>query len=413
MPRNGKRGSSLGVIITSRVPVEIEHVLGSHILDIDDLTVGELLASRHLPETMFQPYLVRGEHAIPVPLSTRLSDAPAETQKILVRAIRNTLFETLLPDFDGNSSPLGSEQGVGFRGIRTDQNGKARAVNATVDREQARQLVIDQVANFAKDYDLGSAGCVFGVSGGGDSNALAYGLSAALPPDKLTAFTLVFGAVFTEAAAVRARLLCQDLNIDHRVLYPEDIGRLLDIRTSLDELYADFSDQFGHEALHFFGTFLILRTARKFADQRGFRDMAFGYNREDLLAELLFMLMNGRRPLAFPARPLGRHRVVMPVWQAPKLLLDACHPNFSLENYRERDPYTTRQRSLAFFLAHTLDSSYPSFGLSLLAGTSRLFEGDWAELEHDDDMDVFVVPHASTESLQRVRELVSRHFGHP
>jgi hypothetical protein len=378
---------------------------------VEDLTIGELLASKRLPETMFQPYLVQGEQAVPVPLSTRLADTPSGADKILVRAIRNTLFQTLLPDFNDSPHAVGLEQGVGFRGVRTDDDGTARAVNATVDREQARRLIIDQVAGFADDYDLGSAGCVFGVSGGGDSNALAYGLSAALPADRLTAFTLVFGAVFTEAAAVRARLLCQDLNIDHRVLYPEDIGQLLGIRTSLDELYADFSEQFGHEALHFFGTFLILRTARKFADQRGFRDMAFGYNREDLLAELLFMLMNGRRPLAYPARPLGRHRVVMPVWQAPKLLLDACHPNFSLENYRERDPYTTRQRSLAFFLAHTLDSSYPTFGLSLLMGASRLLEGNWSELEHDENMDVFVVPHASPESLRKVEELVGRHFG--
>lgn len=205
--------------------------------------------------------------------------------------------------------------------------------------------------------------------------------------------------------------MCQGLGIEHRVLQPGDISELLGIETSLDELYTDFSSVFTHEALHFFGTFLILRTARKLAAEKGFSDLAFGYNREDLLAEALFMLMNGNRPLSFPVRQLGQHRLVMPVWQVPKLLLDACHPSFSLENYRERDPHTTRQRSLSFFLAHSMDSAYPSFGLSLLTGLVQTFQGSWGALSHDQDLDVFVTDQASSESVELVRAVLSKHFG--
>lgn len=174
---------------------------------------------------------------------------------------------------------------------------------------------------------------------GGDSNALAYGLRAALAPDRLAAFTLVFGAVFTEDSAVRATALCQDLGIAHRVLRGPDIAELVGIKTSVDALYADFSQALGDEAPHFFGTFLILRCARVLTRERDFGDLVFGYNREDLLAEALFMVMNGRPPLPFPVRPIGAHRVAMPVWTVPKLLLDPCHPQFILENYRERDPF--------------------------------------------------------------------------
>jgi hypothetical protein len=252
---------------------------------------------------------------------------------------------------------------------------------------------------------------VFGVSGGGDSNALAYGLRAALPVDRLVAFTLVFGEVMPKAAADRASVLCQDLGIEHHVLAPDELAVLLSVRTSLDELYADFAAGFGHEALHFFGTFLILRAARALADRHGFGDLAFGYNREDLLAELLFMIMNGHRPLGYPIRRIGRHRVVMPIWQAPKLLLDACHPAFSLENYRERDPHTTRQRSLAFYLGHAMDSLYPSFGLSLLIGTRRMLEDQFGELVHDESADLFVTAQATPQRLALVRDLLSRHFG--
>ena len=241
-------------------------------------------------------------------------------------------------------------------------------------------------------------------------NALAIGLRAVLPSDRLLAFTLVFGAVFSEAAATRASLLCQDLEIEHLVLRPSEIGELLGLRTSLEALYDDFCAAFTDEALHFFGTFLILRTARALADDRGFGDLAFGYNREDLLAEVLFMIMHGRRASSYPTRQVGRHRIVMPVWQAPKLLLDACHPDFSLENYRERDPYTTRQRSLAFFLAHSLDSAYPSFGLRVLDGLSRVLEGHWGELAFDEDLDLFITHQAGPDLVEQVRQLLDAHF---
>lgn len=388
--------------------IHLESVLGSHRLRaVNDLTIGELLAANRLPETLFQPYAISGELASPVPLATRLADLD-DVETLLIRIIRNTLLPTVLPDQSGT---VGSQPGVGFRSIRPGADGTVREEHVVVGRERAREMVTEQVAAFEQQYSVASRGCVFGVSGGGDSNALAYGLRRCLPPDRLSAFTLVFGAVFSEQAAVRATVLCQDLGISHRVLHPTDIARLLEVRTSVEELYADFCDEFGEEALHFFGTFLILRCARRLAAIEGLHDLAFGYNREDLLAEALFMLMNGHRPLAFPVRPIGDLRVVMPVWKVPKLLLDACHPQFSLENYRERDPYTTRQRSLGFFLAHALDSAYPSFGLSLLVGLSQAFDGLWGELRHDDETDLFVTAQAEPHSVEAVRLLLARHFG--
>ncbi|MEV8098935.1 hypothetical protein [Kitasatospora sp. NPDC085879] len=392
-----------------RLPIHLEDVLSTRPLGLADLTIGALLAANRLPETMFQPYLVRGGEATPVPLSTQLADLPTDADELVVRAIRNTLFPTILPTDPPERG--GQQEGVGFRAMRTRPDGTAREVVTTVGAAEARTMVIDQVREFDRSYAVAESGCVFGISGGGDSNALAYGLANTVPREKLLAFTLVFGAVFSPAAAVRAGVLCQDLGIEHRVLQPSDISALLGITTSLDELYADFREAFTNEALHFFGTFLILRTARTLARERGATDLAFGYNREDLLAEALFMVMNGNRPLRYPVRPLGAHRVIMPVWKTPKLLLDACHPHFSLENYRERDPYTTRQRSLAFFLAHATDSAYPSLGLSLLTGLAGTLDGAWGELTHDEELDVFITRQASPESIDRVRRLLARHFG--
>src|SRR4051794_11952005 len=96
--------------------IEIEDVLGSREVTLDDLTIGMLLASQRLPETMFQPYVVRGEVATPVPLSTRLDQVPPDAEKLLVRAIRNTLFPTVLPQSRATGAAGDEfEAGVGFR----------------------------------------------------------------------------------------------------------------------------------------------------------------------------------------------------------------------------------------------------------------------------------------------------------
>lgn len=388
----------------------IEDVLGSREFNLRQLTIGQALAAMRLPETMFQPYLFHADTVVPIPLTTELAALPAEADKVVIRAIRNTLYPTVLPVRD-EPAPIGAvAQGVGFRQIRAKADGRAEERVTVLGSTEARELVADQVSEFARQYGLAERGCVFGVSGGGDSNALAYGLASAIDPARIDAFTLVFDAVFAEEAAVRADVLCHDLGIPHRILRPVDIAELLGITTSLDELYSDFKAAFGHEALHFFGTFLVLRSARKLATRSGFTDLAFGYNREDLLAEALFMLINGRRPLAVPTRAISGHRIVMPVWKVPKLLLDACHPQFSLENYRERDPFTTRQRSLAFFLSHALDASYPAFGLSLLTGIAKAFEGNWARLDHDSELDVFVTEYATAETIADVTTTLRRHF---
>jgi hypothetical protein len=385
---------------------DLEHVLGVRRLRSTAETIDELLALNSIPRTMVQSYLARGDQLTPVPGWTQLNGIPGDVDRIVVRALRNTLFETILPW--GADVRRGGEN-AGIAGVSLT-NGLAVAEGALLSEQEAKQLVTDQVAEFVEQYRVSEQGCVFGVSGGGDSNALAFGLASAIPGDRLTAFTLVFRDVMSQAAADRASLLCQDLGIDHRVYSESETAQLLRIRSSLPEMYADFGEAFGEEAIHFFGTFLILRAARVVAANRKFGDLAFGYNREDLLAELTFTVMNGRAPLEYPVRQIGPHRIVMPVWRAPKVMLDACHPRFSLENYRERDAHTTRSRSLAFYLGHSLDSAYPGFGLSLLDGAARSFAGHFGSLHHDAELDVFVTDDATPERIGRVREALARHL---
>ena len=385
---------------------DLEHVQGVHTLRARPDTIDDLLALNHIPRTMVQGYLARGDALTPVPGWTRLDEVSSDVDRIVVRALRNTLFETILP---WGNDRLDSGEGAGIAGV-SQTGGRAVAEGALLDADIAKELVTRQVIDFAGEHEMSRRGCVFGVSGGGDSNALAFGLARALPRDRISAFTLVFRDVMTASAADRATVLCQELGITHTVYSEDETAKLLKLRTSLPEMYADFQQAFGEEAVHFFGTFLILRAARTIAREHGFGDLAFGYNREDLLAEFTFTLINGRSPLAYPVRPLGDQRIVMPVWRAPKVLLDACHPRFSLENYRERDAHTTRQRSLAFYLGHSFDSMYPGFGMSVLDGASRSFAGSFGQLLHHAELDVFVTEDATPERVDRVRAVLARHL---
>lgn len=392
------------------IDIFLEDVQQRRLVKSTGETIRSTLAAMQLPHTMFQAYLVRDEDdAVLLPSWTRLDALASEEGYVLLRALRNTLFDTILPLGRSDAEPW--TQGVGVEQFVPSANGKGMdTLRSVLDAPTAQRLVRDEVVSFVESNRVAERGCIFGVSGGGDSNALAYGLRAALPQERLFAFTLVFRDVMTPAAADRATVLCQELGIDHEVIHPDALSDLLDITTSVDELYTDFSEVFGSEALHFFGTFLILKTARKLAVRKGCSDLAFGYNREDLLAEMLFQLVNGRRPLAYPIRPLGSERIVMPVWRIPKLVLDACHPRFSLENYRERDANTTRQRSLAFYLGHSLDSTYPSFGLSLLEGFHQAYGESPSELRYDADLDVYVTELADEERRGVVADLLRRHF---
>ena len=57
------------------------------------------------------------------------------------------------------------------------------------------------------------------------------------------------------------------------MIQPEELADLLDLTTSVDALYDDFSEVFGSEALHFFGTFLILKTAQSSTGKKAARKL--------------------------------------------------------------------------------------------------------------------------------------------
>jgi len=289
----------------------------------------------------------------------------------------------------------------------------ATGVTYPLAEPQAREVVAAKVSAFMHEHAT-STTIVAGVSGGGDSNTLVEGLSrfaaAKAGTHQPLCFTLVFDPVWPRAAAERAAELCRSHQVPHRVLGPDDVARLLGMRTSLPSFFEAFSAHYGRNAVHFFGTFIISAVARALCREVSSAEYCLGFNREDVLAELLYSLLNGRRPLAFPVRCFGAFRLLMPVWDVPKRLLDACYPAYSARNYNERADTTTAQRSLIYYLAHGIEDVYPNLGLSLMQGIRRLYAETWSQLRHDTAWDLYVSEYAEHAEVAAVQEFLARHF---
>ncbi len=358
--------------------VSMQFTAGSRSLRTpDELSFADMLLANQMPPGLFQAYVAdeAGELQA-VPMTTVLAEVPAD-REILLRCIRNTDITTLrapsvelvarddepvaaVPDLD-----VGSHDPV------------ARA--HLVDDHTLREMVAVRIERFLKQYEVQGT-ILAGISGGGDSNTLVKGLKKAA--SNVVCFTLAMEPLWPESAVDRARELCEDAGFEHVVLYAQDMADLLGMTKSPQALWDRFRRDFGPDTVHFFGTFFVNLVGRRLCQEREIRNLAVGYNREDLTAELLFCLLNGRSPLPYPVRRMGTVDCLFPLWEIPKHLLDACYPRYSASNYKERVDSTTPQRSAIYVLAHALDAIQPQLSLSLLKGVSRLMnEADgWAPL---------------------------------
>lgn len=350
------------------------------------LTLAELCLAHRLPPSLFQAYEAPGDGSLkPVPISMSLEDVAAGHQAIL-QCIRNTDIDALDPGkietVSHGPDPVATL--FDFQWANEEKQPSHRA--HTFGADQAQEIVFGKICDFLTAQDAAPP-LVAGISGGGDSNTLVQGTHRyiaehGLDPAQVVCFTLAMAPIWPESATDRAAALCDEAGFQHRVLHPADIGTLLDMSKEPDELWQELSERYSVDLAHFFATFLINLTGRALCEEIGGSRLMVGYNREDIAAELLFCLINGRRPMPYPVRRTGTVDVLMPVWDIPKGMLDACYPRFSEQNYSERVDSTAVRRSSIHYMAHGLDALVPSMSLSLMSGIKGLMDdlGGWQRL---------------------------------
>ena len=376
----------------------------------DSLTLEGFLRTKRIPPNLFQAYKnIEQESIEPIPLDTFIFKIP-DDNKIILQCIRNIDLKDVLPQktqFEKVSNPIISIPEFNF-----GENGCSQIIHE-LNQDSAKELVKEKILNFTR-ITCESKTIVVGISGGGDSNTLAQGLkefSIKYLEKKFVFFTIVFEPIWPKSAAERASELCKKYSLNHLVYGNKEVEDLLGMKGSLDDFYKEYIDKFGNNTSHFFGTYLISIVARKLCKKYDSTEYILGFNREDILSDLIFSLMNGQKPLSFPIRNFGNIRLLMPLWDIPKIVLDACYPNYSLSNYNERrGEQSTYQRNIIYYLAHGIEDMYPNLGLSIMQGVQKIFDNKWPELKIENGYDIFPSEYANPEKIREVKELLKKYF---
>lgn len=379
----------------------------------DELSFADLLRANRMPPSMFQAYEVPGDGSLrPVPITHTLNEIP-ESCTVILQCMRNTDVH-ILP-FAVHAEKRSSDPVAAIDDLQYAEKDPEHRVHL-VDDGQLREIVFTKIADFLREYQV-MPPLVAGISGGGDSSSIVRGLdryisAEGLRPDRVLCFTVVLDPLWRGTAADRARGLCEGYGFVHRVLHPEDIASLLGMSASPEALWREVRSTYGPDSSHFFGTWLLNMVGRALNRTIGGTSLLMGYNREDVMAELLFCLMNGRRPLSYPKRRTGDVDCFMPVWDVPKVLLDSCYPQVSEVNYSERIDRTAPRRSSIYYQAHALDAIVPQMSLSLMTGVRDLMDSlnGWQTLEAIDGTPLLHTGHGDPGERKALVNLLARYF---
>jgi len=238
--------------------------------------------------------------------------------------------------------------------------------------EECRAVIADRVGETVRANVPAGSTLVVGVSGGGDSNALLYGLSRLTDHDITVVPVILKGIPDWDAGVPRAQELCASYGLDLSIMDEDDVKALLGIEDDSVALIERFEREFKGDDFEFLGTLLIRLALSKRARDLGTPYICTGLNLEDVLCEGMFRVSSGLKPSAIPARPIGDVTLVFPLWLCPKRIIDGCFPKYSLDNYDARYPCFSLGRNLYYSVIYTLQSQYPGFPEQLAQGFSDM-----------------------------------------
>jgi hypothetical protein len=262
-----------------------------------------------------------------------------------------------------------------------------------LDEQECKNYVAESVAEFlSENIDVDpSSKIVIGVSGGGDSNTL---IEAFLASEKINAKQMIavmmLGIPDWDRGKQRAEMICSTHGVQLKFIEAETVNKLLG-RNSNNDWVEDFEKVFPDTDLEALGTLAVRLSLMSVAESEGAQAIVTGLNLEDLLSECLFRTMQGLLPLPFPVRIIDGIPLWYPLYKIPKKILDGCHPNFSLANYRDRYPGKMLSRAHAYYLSQMLNSHLPGSEFDLLNGFKTLSKMNKSYSYYEKDLGFSVI----------------------
>lgn len=270
------------------------------------------------------------------------------------------------------SGPDGPDATEYFYQQLDNARGSAAVYLKKLSPEECRAAIAARVAETVREALPPGSHLVVGVSGGGDSNSLLYGLSQ-LRDHGLTIHPVIIkGIPDWDTGVPRAQELCASYGLPLRVMDEGEVKALLGIPRDATPLIDRFEREFPGDDFEFVGTLLIRLALAQHAREVGAPFICTGLNLEDVLCENLFRLSTGLPPAPVPVRAIGDVTLVLPLWLCPKRIIDGCFPKYSLANYQGRYPCFSLGRNLYYSLVYAMQSQFPGFPEQLARGLSTL-----------------------------------------
>ena len=286
-----------------------------------------------------------------------------------------------------------------------NEQGSAETYLKKLTPEECRSVIADRVADTVREHLPEGAELVVGVSGGGDSNALLYGLTSLQDHGVTLRPTILKGIPDWDQGVPRAQELCDSYGLELEIVDERELQELLGIEDTSVPLIDRFEREFKGDDFEFLGTLLIRLALSKRARELGTPFICTGLNLEDVVCENLFRVSTGAKPAGVPARTIGDVTLLMPLWLCPKRIIDGCFPRFSLENYEARYPCFSLGRNLYYSLVYSMQSQFPGFLEQLARGLSELSLRDPVAYTFDEQLGFHVerfVPFQLRQKFQRM-----------
>jgi tRNA(Ile)-lysidine synthase TilS/MesJ len=374
-----------------------------------DDRVIDVLNRNDVPWSAVSVYVQRrsgGDPELTPCLDTRLADFEDASDVLLYFNRNVNPFIFSIADFQTIASDNPSSQATEYVYQRLDnESGTTESFLKKLSPEECQQIIADRVGDTVRRHVPAGSDLVVGVSGGGDSNALLYGLSQLKDHDITVHPVILMGIPDWDAGVPRARALCEKYGLDLRVIEADEVKDLLGIPRDSVALIDRFEQEFQGDDFEFLGTLMIRLALSKAARDLGTSYICTGVNLEDIVCENLFRVSNGMKPAAFPIRAIGDVNLVLPLWLCPKRIIDGCFPKFSLENYDARYPCFSLGRNLYYSVIYSIQSQYPGYLEQMARGLSELSLKDPVEYKLNEQLGFYVertVPFPLLHRFQRM-----------